>query len=552
MIVQYQWLIIGAFIIIAAQAVLIGCLLFQRARRRRVDTERKKHDETLTQERAFLRQVIEIDPNLIFAKDRQGRFTLANRALADIYGTTVEGLIGKSDADFNSNVEEVEAFRRADIDVMNTLQERVIPEERITDATGKIHYLQTVKRPIVGADGTARQILGTATDITARRLAEQSIRASEDFNRTVLASLQDHIAILDANGTIVAVNDAWTQFALRNGVPPTMAGSGVGVSYLEVCRHAAASGDESAGRAQDGISRVLEGDSSSFVMEYRCDAPSESRWFLLRVLPFRRAEGGVVVSHSNITQRKEAELELGRQRNELAHFARVTMLGELSGSLAHELNQPLAAILSNAQAALRFLTDDDYDRNEVREILRDIVNADKRAGEVIRGLRLLLKKGEMRQEPLDLNEVVRDVLGLMRSDILNARVDLTAELAPNLPMLTGDRVQLEQVLLNLLMNGCDAMADAPASGRKLLVTTRHIATDSVVVSVTDRGPGIPPEDLERVFEPFYSTKAQGLGLGLMVSRKIIGAHGGRLYAENNAGGGASFCFTLPANPEAIA
>ncbi|MGZ9066920.1 MAG: ATP-binding protein, partial [Burkholderiales bacterium] len=470
-------------------------------------------------------------------------------AVADLYGTTVEALIGRSDADFNSNVEEVEAFRRADIDVMNTLQERVIPEERITDATGKIHYLQTVKRPIVGADGTVRQILGTATDITARRLAEQSIRASEDFNRTVLASLQDHIAILDANGTIVAVNDAWTQFALRNGVPPTMAGSGVGVSYLEVCRHAAASGEESAGRAQDGINRVLEGDSSSFVMEYRCDAPSESRWFLLRVLPFRRAEGGVVVSHSNITQQKKAELELGRQRNELAHFARVTMLGELSGSLAHELNQPLAAILSNAQAALRFLTDDDYDRNEVREILRDIVNADKRAGEVIRGLRLLLKKGEMRQEPLDLNEVVRDVLGLMRSDILNARVDLTAELTPTLPVVTGDRVQLEQVLLNLLMNGCDAMADAPASGRKLLVTTRHIATDSVVVSVTDRGPGIPPEDLERVFEPFYSTKAQGLGLGLMVSRKIIGAHGGRLYAENNAGGGASFCFTLPANPE---
>jgi len=265
----------------------------------------------------------------------------------------------------------------------------------------------------------------------------------------------------------------------------------------------------------------------------------------MRVLPLKRPEGGAVISHSNITDRRKAELELDRQRNELAHFSRVSMLGQLSGSLAHELNQPLTAILTNAQAALRFLSADNCGRDEIREILRDIIEADKRASEVIQGLRLLLKKGEMRQEKLDLNAVVRSALRLLRSDILSAHVDLTVRLEPDLPAVTADRVQLEQVLLNLVMNGCDAMAGVAASQRRLIVATDRVADNEIRVRVTDRGPGIPADDLKRVFEPFYSTKSEGLGLGLAVSRQIIVAHRGRLFAENDRGGGASFCFTLP-------
>jgi C4-dicarboxylate-specific signal transduction histidine kinase len=226
------------------------------------------------------------------------------------------------------------------------------------------------------------------------------------------------------------------------------------------------------------------------------------------------------------------------------------MVSELSGSIAHELNQPLTAILSNAQAALRFLADGSPDLAEVREILLDIVDDDKRAGQVIQGLRLLLRKGEMRREPLDVNDLVRDVLRLVRSDLLNAGVGVKAQLAPGLPKRSADRVQLQQVLLNLIVNGCDAMAGSAAAHRELVVSTDLADDECIRVCVTDRGPGIAQAHAERMFEPFFTTKSHGLGLGLAICRNIMAAHGGRLWATNDAGSGMTFCFTLPENPGA--
>ena len=375
-----------------------------------VDVSERKASEALVQrERAFLRQVIDINPNLIFAKDREGRFTLANKSVADLYGTTVEDLIGRTDADFNASAEEVESFRKMDLEVMDTLKERFIAEEHITDAAGRGHVLQTVKRPILGEDGKARQVLGVATDITAR---------------------------------------------------------------------------------------------------------------------------------------KEAELELGRQRNELAHLTRVLLVSELSGSIAHELNQPLAAILSNAQAAIHLMDKPSPDHGEVREILNDIVEDDKRAGQVIQGLRLLLKKGERRREPVNVEDLVIEVLRLLRSDLLNAGVTVAAESAPALPPALGDPVQLQQVLLNLIVNGCDAMA-ALAPAARLLAVSSALEDGFIRVNVSDRGPGIAAEHASRVFEPFFTTKDHGLGLGLAVCRNIIEAHGGRLWARDNPGPGTTFSFTVP-------
>ena len=249
----------------------------------------------------------------------------------------------------------------------------------------------------------------------------------------------------------------------------------------------------------------------------------------------------------DITARKQAEQEVQDRRAELTHLSRVAMLGELSGSLAHELNQPLTAILSNAQAAQRFLARPELDRAELEEILGDIVDADRHAGEVIRSLRLLLKKGEVRRQPLDANEVVREVLNLVRSDLLNHRVASETELAPDLPAVSGDRVQLQQVLLNLVMNACDAMAGSDGAVRLLCVSTRWIAGEGVRVSVRDHGHGIPGDSLGRVFEPFFTTKPHGLGLGLAVCRSILSAHGGGLSADNHPGGGAVFHFILPAD-----
>lgn len=263
--------------------------------------------------------------------------------------------------------------------------------------------------------------------------------------------------------------------------------------------------------------------------------------------PIHTSNGPLVLaSIVDITQRKLAELEAARQRHDLAHLARVTALGELSSSLAHELTHPLTAILSNAQAAQRFLAHDDVDLDEVRDILNDIVTQDQRAGEVIHGLRLLLKKGELQEhcDDVDVNEVIRDLVKLMRSDLINRNVTVDTDLAQNLPAVTGDRVQLQQVLLNLMLNGCEAMADYNSSERRLLIASQW-ENGAVRVSVADHGSGILEKNMEQVFERFFTTKKEGMGLGLSVCRTIIDAHRGKIWATNNAGCGATFHLSLP-------
>ena len=250
----------------------------------------------------------------------------------------------------------------------------------------------------------------------------------------------------------------------------------------------------------------------------------------------------------DITKRKQAEEQAARQRNELAHLSRVSTLGELSGSIAHELSLPLSSILSNAQAAQRILANGDTDWAEVRAIVNDIVSEDTRAAEVIRRLRQWLKKDEVHQRPVQMNDVVDDVLKLMRSDLVNQKVTVDTELAPHLPTVTGDPVQLQQVLLNLLVNACDAMANCHRSERRLLIRAgfeNRNDSSAVTVSVTDRGGSIPEEKMEQIFEPFFTTKEKGMGLGLSICRTIMTAHQGKLWATNNFDCGATFHFSLP-------
>ena len=303
---------------------------------------------------------------------------------------------------------------------------------------------------------------------------------------------------------------------------------------------------------RDEIRRAFEAAArkgGDFEREYRIVPPDgEIRWIVLRGSSEADPTGGsarVQGVSVDVTPRKVAELEAQRRQAEVAHLSRVSMLGELSGSLAHELNQPLTAILSNAQAAQRFLAAGTENVEEVRAILEDIVAEDKRAGEVIRRLRLLLKKGEIRLEALDTNQIVNEALRVLRSDLINHGVATSTEIEPGLPRVRGDRVQIEQVLLNLVTNACDAMAGAEAAERRLLVRAYAANGNGVQVSVVDRGCGLPASDVDRVFEPFVTTKKDGMGLGLAVCRTIIAAHGGRLWATNNDERGASFHFTLP-------
>lgn len=247
----------------------------------------------------------------------------------------------------------------------------------------------------------------------------------------------------------------------------------------------------------------------------------------------------------DITDRKEAEAEAERQRSYVTHLTRVGMLGELSGAVAHELNQPLTAILSNAQAAQRMLSRPSVDLIEVRNTIRDIIDDDSRAGEVIRHLRALLTKSEAKFERIDLNQVVTDALDLARAELIVRQVRIVKHLGSDIPAVVGDRIQLQQVILNLILNASESLMTNASDNRVLTVST--CSNDGAAEAVfVDNGPGIAPGITKKLFEPFFSTKEHGLGLGLPISRSIMVAHGGELWADSNSESGAVFHVKLPA------
>ncbi len=280
-----------------------------------------------------------------------------------------------------------------------------------------------------------------------------------------------------------------------------------------------------------------------FENRYRCK-DGTYRW-----LEWTSAPAGnlIYAAARDLTERLKLEAEGRQRREELAHVARVAMMGELTTSLAHEINQPLTAILSNAGAAQRFLSQATPDIGEVRQILDDIIRDDRRASEVVRKVRSLVKKEKLRQEPLDLNTIIQQVVDLIRGDSLLKGLSIWKEFSPDLAMIHGDGIQLQQVILNLILNGAAAMRNTPSGQRNIIVGTAMPDSRTVKAFVRDFGTGIDEHQIERLFEPFYTTKPEGLGMGLSISQTIIKAHGGNMEAWNNREGGATFAFTLPAN-----
>jgi signal transduction histidine kinase len=271
------------------------------------------------------------------------------------------------------------------------------------------------------------------------------------------------------------------------------------------------------------------------------------RWSITAVaaiIPLQTLLIGYVLIQNR--RRRKAEAEAAQQRQEVAHLMRVSVLGELSGSIAHEIHQPLTAILSNAQAALHLLAQKSPDLEEIRDALKDIVDEDNRAGEVIDRLRRLLKKGERTQESVNINDLVRSTVSLLHSELVSREISVKLDLENKVLAVTGDSVQLQQVLLNLMMNAMDAMASTPIILREVLISTRAVEGGAIEVVVKDRGQGILPTDSVHLLKPFYTTKENGLGLGLSICSTIIETHGGKFTLVNDDGGGAIASFSLPA------
>jgi len=254
-------------------------------------------------------------------------------------------------------------------------------------------------------------------------------------------------------------------------------------------------------------------------------------------------EGQISGSVVDITDQHETLAEAANLRHSLTHLTRVGLLGQLGGALAHELKQPLTAILSNAQALQRMVEHEDLDMTEIRAVIRDIIQDDTRAAAVIQHLRSLLKPGEFHSQVLDLNDVVRETLELVHNEMITRRVAISSAAEEVRLPVTGDPIQLQQLLLNLIFNAADAMAGD--KGGMVLITTDQIEGPCAHLAVTDTGQGIEPDVLDRLFEPFISTKTQGVGLGLPISRAIVLSHKGRIWAQNNPGRGATFHVALP-------
>ncbi|GAB3770277.1 hypothetical protein GCM10028796_36900 [Ramlibacter monticola] len=374
-------------------------------------------------------------------------------------------------------------------------------------------------------------LLLLAAAVVERREAERMLRGSEELFSTAFRQGPDAIAITRArDGGIVEANKRWLEL----------------LGYPSNAQSLATLGEHLSPASRDRVRSLKSEPGSAQETEVvLTDRQGGVHVALLVIAPVQlMGETCHITILRDITRQRQAEKDAYDQRRQLTHLTRVASLSDFSSTIAHELNQPLTAILSNAQAALRLFAHEPLNVAEIRAILVEIAESDKRAGLLIHHLRLLMKKGDEEFVQVDLNQLVRDVLDFVRSEFLVRTVELKTSYAPDLPQVRGDRVQLQQLLLNLVCNACEAM-DAQTHGKVMEVSTSHEADGTVQVTVSDTGPGIPADRMDRVFEPFFTTKQSGLGMGLAICRRIATAHGGSLTVLSRPGEGATFQLALP-------
>jgi len=409
-------------------------------------------------------------------------------------------------------------------------------EFRIEIPGKDVRWLVALGKVLFTPDHVPVHSYGVVVDTTERRMAEERFRL-------LVESMPSAVLLVDNRGAITFGNkQAESMFGYTREQL-----IGMNVEALMPQRHRSDDADMRRLFAADPAARKM-GAAAELVAERRGGGAIMVE-IGLTPIQFGQ-EHFTIASIADISERKRMEREAALQRDELAHLSRVASLSALSSSLAHELNQPLTAILSNAQAGARFLGREPADIAEVSISFTNIVDNAKRAGDVIRKLRSMLRNDRTEFVRLPVDDVVREVLQILRSDLIDRRVEVVLDLAANLPPVKGDRVQLQQVLLNLMMNATDAMAGV-AHSRVLTVRTLLAEDGEVEVQVADSGPGIAEQDLARIFAPFVTGKKGGMGLGLSVCSMLVQAHAGTLWASNNSGGGAILHFRLPPHPDAV-
>ena len=505
---------------VIVQALLITALLLHRHRHRRAEAALSASEERY-------REVVETQAEMICRYTPDTTLTFVNEAYCRYFGKTREELLGKP---FLTLIPE--DARTAVIEATRKLVEskgRISTEHEVLRADGSICWMQWEDYAILDEQSRLEELHGIGRDVTQRRLAEEALRQSEEKFASAFRASPSAISIHRAeDGGIIDVNQSWEEFfQIERNAAVDHTPLQLGISAPEEFSRFT---EAIAGRNSLRHFEVLVRTSRR-----------EARWVSLSCELIRLAGQPCYISiMHDLTERKQIE----EARQSLAKSTRLAMVGELTASIAHEINQPLGAILSNAEAGEMLLEMIPPPLEEVRQILADIRRDDLRASEIIQNIRALLRNRETRPLPVDLNEIVAEVSRLVSMEAQRRRMTVIRNLAPNLPRVLGDRVQIVQVLLNLIVNGMDAMEETPQGQRRITVQTAN-GSRWVECVVSDEGHGFPPDQLPCIFESFFTTKANGMGLGLALARSIVEAHRGRITAENNPGRGATFRLYLP-------
>ena len=490
------------------------------------------------------------DPLVVLSADQ--RIQSGNRAFYTMFGVSRDETQGVPLYELGNGAFELAPLRKQLRKILAGSHrfQPVEVDHVVTAKGGRTLILDA--RPLSFPGHSERRLLVTFQDITVRKQAEaaKDLRSEEELRRSeaFLAEGQ-RLSLTGSFSWKVATDEiTWSEqlyriYELEIGVPVT----------LDLIRTRVHPEDVSLIEKMKMVDQLPDG-GNDFEWQYRLMMPDRSIKYLHTVAHATRDPDGqleYIAAVQDVTARRMSEEALAKARSELAKVARVTSLGVLTASIAHEVNQPLSGIITNAGTCLRMLDASPPNLEGARETARRTIRDGNRAADVITRLRALFSKEELTLELLDLNEVTREVIALSLSDLQRNRVALQSELADDLPTITGDRIQLQQVILNLLRNASDAMADVHDRPRQLLIRTGREGGDRVRVSVRDAGVGVDPQSMNKLLDAFYTTKSDGMGIGLSVSRSIIERHHGRLWAEPNDGPGATFWFSIPSGPASV-